>query len=635
MSSSTINVDRSTATQKASPSGIRHDDAKPKKLGLELAVVALVFATAGYMFYTALGDVPLFNPDECFYAEPAREMLETGNWITTTLNYDIRYTKPPLHYWATALSYYLFGVDEFAARFYSATCAAILVASTYCLTNKFVGMRAGLIASAVLMSAPLYVVTGRLAINEMSLSLFTTGGLYCFYTAFREKRMSFAWLGYAMLAGGMMTKGPVGIVLPVLILGVYHLMRRNFVEAIKFYKPHWGALLAAAISLPWYVIETIATNGEYFTCFIVMENFQRFTNVVSGHKAPWWYHIAAVSGGFLPWTIFLPQAILNALRPKKELSLSTDAPSRWAILDLYKNLNARQDLALFSVCLFVTTIAFYSASVSKLLSYTVCCFPALAIAVALQIDKSIEQPRAKSLLVPIIILATAFGIGIFVEPMILKIVRGAPSNIGHIVESCMTLEFGAFTAAAILIAMGRRVWGIGLVSVATLVSMSFFGLQIISAVATKQERGLPALARFAAASNDPIFTYKARMPSVPFYTKRETVFSPAQEIPIAGTDRYTGVAGQSQPPEITIFGQKVLAGETAEQSEASRTLAAMPKYERLSGETVLTEVETRPRAYILLKDNDAKDFENRTGYKKIAKLNSYALVQWIKPSEAH
>jgi 4-amino-4-deoxy-L-arabinose transferase-like glycosyltransferase len=167
MSSSTINVDRSTATQKASPSGIRHDDAKPKKLGLELAVVALVFATAGYIFYTALGDVPLFNPDECFYAEPAREMLETGNWITTTLNYDIRYTKPPLHYWATALSYYLFGVDEFAARFYSATCAAILVASTYCLTNKFVGMRAGLIASAVLMSAPLYVVTGRLAIIEM------------------------------------------------------------------------------------------------------------------------------------------------------------------------------------------------------------------------------------------------------------------------------------------------------------------------------------------------------------------------------------------------------------------------------------------------------------------------------------
>lgn len=631
MTSSTINIDLKASPQGA-PVGLRQDDVKQKRLGVELAVVALVFSAACYMFYTALGDVPLFNPDECFYAEPAREMLETGNWITTTLNYDIRYTKPPLHYWATALSYYLFGVDEFAARFYSATCGAVLATSTYCLTNRFVGMRAALITVAVLLSAPLYVVTGRLAINEMSLSLFSTGGLYCFYTAFREKRISYAWLGYALLAGGMMTKGPVGIVLPVLILGVYHLARRNFIEAIKFYKPHWGALLAAALSLPWYVIETIVTKGEYFTCFIVMENFQRFTNVVSGHKAPWWYHIAAVFGGFLPWSLFLPQAIHNALNPDRDLTLSERNQSRSAILDRFKNLDARQDLALFAVCLFVTTIAFYSASVSKLLSYTICCFPALAIAVGLLIDKSIDKPSVKSLLLPVLIIATAFGIGNFCEPLIVKLVRGAPGNIVQVIEGIMLLEFGAFTVATILIALRRRVMAVAIVSLSTIFALSHFGLQIVSAVSTKQERGLPALARFAATSNDPIFTYKARMPSVPFYTRRETVFSPAQEIPIAGTDRYTGVAGQSQPPEITIFGKKFGPGETAEQLAAAEDIAALPKYERLSGDVVLKEVETRPRAYILSKANDVKDFNNRPGYKLIGKLNSFALIQWIKPS---
>jgi 4-amino-4-deoxy-L-arabinose transferase-like glycosyltransferase len=644
MASSTISVDRRTTTPQSAPFGQRQDSVKPS-LSRELLVVALVFIAASWVFFTGLGDVPLFNPDECFYAEPAREMLETRDFITTTLNYDIRYTKPPLHYWATALSYHLFGVDEFAARFFSAMCAAILVASTYCLVNKFVGMRAGLIATGVLLTAPLYVVTGRLAIAEMSLSLFTTGSLFCFYNAFKEKRMSFAWIGYVLLACGMMTKGPVGIVLPVIILGAYHLLRRNFMEALKFYKPHWGALIAAALSLPWYIIETIVTKGEYFTCFIVMENFQRFTNVVSGHKAPWWYHIAAVGGGFLPWSLFLPQAILGALKPEKQPSPKDQPTNRWAILDTYRHLDAKQDLALFAVVLFVTTIAFYSASVSKLLSYTVCCFPALAIAVAIQVDKMINDSKLRNLLIPVAILATVFGIGSLVEPAIIKIIRGAPQNIGPIIETYMLTQLAAFTVAIALMVKGRRTWGVALIGISTLLTTSFSGYQIISAVATKQERGLPTIARFAAASKDPIFVYKARVPSVPFYTRRKTEMSPAQEIPIAGTNRYTGVAGQSQPPKIKFFGLGSASSEATDEDATRQKLAedanrlaqeshALPKYERLTGADVDAQVQTRKRAYIIAKVNDAADFRNRPGYKQIAQSQSFTLIQWIKPEAA-
>ncbi len=639
MSSATIKTDRQAKPQQLAPS--------EKKIGKELLVVSLVFIAASWIFFTGLGDFPLFNPDECFYAEPAREMLETGDWITTTLNYAVRYTKPPLHYWATAICYYLFGTNEFAARFFSATCGSIMVAASYCMLNKFVGMRAGLIGAAILMTAPLYVVTGRLGLGDMTLSATIAGGLFCFFTAFREKRISFAFIGYALLACAALTKGPVGIVLPVIILAAYHLARRNLKEAFSFYKPHWGALLAAAITLPWYVVETIVTKGEYFTCFIVMENFHRFTNVVSGHKGAWWYHVAAVCGGLLPWSIFLPQALYRALKPgapdavpSADGSNAMDATkSRWSILDTYRNLDARQDLALFAACFAIVTVVFFSASVSKLLSYCVPAFPALAILLAIEVDRALNDAKLKRILIPVAILATAYGIGIIIEPAIVKMIRRAPENIGAIVSGYINAEFAALAVAVGLITFGRRVWGVAVLAVATIGIAAFYGYKGAVAFADKTERGLPAIARFAAASNEPIFVYKARLPSLPFYTRRATVMSPTQERPIAGTNRYTGVAGQSQPPKVIIAGinltpanNDVKVSSKAATTGGGAMVNGKPKYDYITGEEVEYEISQRPSAYLITKATDAANFENRAGFKKVTKSGSFVLYRWQKPT---
>lgn len=633
MSSATIKTDRQSRPQIAPPE---------INMGKELLVVSLVFGVAAWIFFTGLGNFPLFNPDECFYAEPAREMLETGDWITTTLNYAVRYTKPPLHYWATAICYYLFGTNEFAARFFSATCGSILVATTYCMLKKFVGMRAGLIGAAILLTAPLFVVTGRLGLGDMTLSACIAGGLFCFFSAFREKRISFAFIGYALLACAAMTKGPVGIVLPVIILAAYHLIRRNLKEAFLFYKPHWGALLAAAIALPWYVVETIVTKGEYFTCFIVMENFQRFTNVVSGHKGAWWYHIAAVTGGSLPWSIFLPQALYNTFKPGAPdavpASTSPVKKSKWSVLDTYRNLDAKQDLALFAACFALITVIFFSASVSKLLSYTVPAFPALAILLAIEVDRAINDAKLKRLLVPIAILATVYGVGILVEPMIVKLIRRAPENIGAIVGGYITAEFIALAAAVGLITLGRRTWGFAVLATATIGIAAFYGYKGASAFADKTERGLPVIARFAAASNEPIFVYKARLPSLPFYTHRATVLSPTQERPIAGTNRYTGVAGQSQPPRINFFGlyktaEPPVTPETTKQETSEEGVQAngKPKYDYITGGEVMDEIAKREKGYVITKATDAGNFEGRTGFKKVTQAGSFVLYRWMRP----
>lgn len=659
MATATSTIDKTAQPRSRNEQSLAQKNGPRHSLAVELSVVACVFAVTSFICFTGLGDVPLFNPDECFFAESAREMLVTGNFITSTFNFDIRYTKPPLHLWGIALCYALFGCSEFSARFFGAACAAILIVTTYCFINKFVGMRAGLIATAMLLTSPLYMVTGRLSITEMPLSLFTATGLFCFYSAFQEKRISFAWLGYALLAAGMMTKGPVGIVLPVLVLAVYHLMRRNFLAALAFYKPHIGAIIASVLALPWYIIETIVTGGEYFTCFIVMENFQRFTAVVSGHDAPWWYHLAAVGGGFLPWSVFLPQAIAFAAKQPLEFSINKFTRGNnfrdnsfhgniFAILDRFRELDPVQDLAFFALCFLGTTIVFYSASVSKLLSYTVCCFPALAMVCAILIDRLIAEQKVRSLIVPILILATVCGIGTIVEPTIMQIIQGAPQNIGGYIEGYGWWQFAAYIAAIGLIAKKRSSIGVALICLSTVCATSFYGYHVIQNLAQKDECGLPELARFAAASKDPIFVYKSRLPSVPFYTLRKTELSPAQEIPIENTHRYTGVAGQSQPPSIVLFdsdSEEIRREKTEARklkrfadrhhvsiADAKLLTRFLPDYERLTATEVIAEVQKRERAYVLLKKVDLADLQQLPGYKKISEAGSYALLQWIKPT---
>src|SRR3990167_6136191 len=160
-----------------------------------------------------------------------------GAYLTTLLNYDVRFTKPPLVIWAMALCYQIFGVNEFAARFFCASCGAILASCTYAILERYRGVACGVLGTLALIVAPLYVAAGRMAITDMPLALFIAGSLFAFYRAFREQDAFWRWTGYVLLGFAVMTKGPVGLVLPVLVLGVYHGLRGNWREALRFYRP--------------------------------------------------------------------------------------------------------------------------------------------------------------------------------------------------------------------------------------------------------------------------------------------------------------------------------------------------------------------------------------------------------------
>ena len=548
------------------PSSIQKDSVENSSRTAWSRVVpfALIFLAGCSIFFGELGRCPLFNPDEALYAEPAREMLENGDWITTYLNYVVRFTKPPLVIWAQAGCIQLFGSNEFAVRFFGAACASLLMAASYWFSEKFIGRRAAIVAAISLMTAPLFVGTAREAITDMPLSLFLAGAMFAFFAAFRLNNKVWLWMAYIATGLAVMTKGPVGLILPVGILACYHLLKQDYREALRFYRPFAGLGIVALIAVPWFAVEIYITKGAYFNEFIMRENFQRFTGNVDSHKSGWWYHIAALMGGYFPWSVFVPQALLASI-PWAKLKDAWKNFGPLSLLRAFKDLTPTQDLALYCVCWTVITVGFFSASVSKLLPYTLPAFPAIAVLVALEFERILENKSVKRALVPTIILAGVFAAATILPPMFIGKLRDAPVVLGEIIQSFGSFELIFITAAAALLSRKFFRSAYFLFVIPTFIGFLFFGQRLLTVLSQTWEEPLPAMARYAAVSDLPILVYDMRKPSIPFYAHRQ-VTQPSNPEQLAETLSKTNAAYiLSKKKKVDFFrdfpGCKVLYAE--------------------------------------------------------------------------
>ncbi len=497
-----------------------------------LANFCFLGALAALLFFGMLGAVPLFNPDEGLYAEPAREMLETGEWITTFLNYAVRFTKPPLVIWAMALSYKVFGVNEFAARFFCAATALVMVLMTYAFAERFFGKKCAFLAGLILLTAPLFIGVGREAITDMPLTLFIAGSLFSFYFAFSQKSSLAKWSAYILVGLAVMTKGPVGALLPGVILAVFYYLRGELKNAVKFFNLPIGALLVAAIALPWFVIEIKITDGAYFREFIMRENLERYTSVVDAHKGPIWYHLAVVMGGLFPWSLFIPQMLLRSYRFVREALKDRDSNLNkvWgafkAIKGACEEMRADRALALFLSVTTVVIIAFFSASVSKLLPYTLPAFPALAILIARELEKISEGSLLWRAAWPIFLLILVFGAAGVIAPVALSHLHDGPAGIAGPIGA-YGLCAAALTVLCLFIYASRsRYLGFVALAIALFGLNCWFGAKVLPDISKGLEGDIPAYSRFAAASDDPIIVFGIRKPGVPFYTRRKVFQQP-------------------------------------------------------------------------------------------------------------
>ena len=205
------------------------------------------------LFFGRLGVPGLTDPDEGRYAEIAREMLVTGDYLTPHLNFLPYLEKPPLVYWLTAISLNFGGGTEWAARLIPALSAIGGVLAVFWLATTLWGARTAFLAGMVTATSSGYFLLARLLTLDMSLTCFMTWGISLAYVALRNQARHYLPWAYLALGLAVLTKGPVGVVLPALIFLVWFAAEKQW-GSIRQLWHSGGALLLAAVVLPWYIL---------------------------------------------------------------------------------------------------------------------------------------------------------------------------------------------------------------------------------------------------------------------------------------------------------------------------------------------------------------------------------------------
>ena len=329
-------------------------------------LLALLLAFA-LLWFGTLDQRRLINPDEGRYSEIPREMVASGDWLTPRLNGIKYFEKPALQYWATAAAFTVFGEHHWSARLWPALTGFLGVLATAFATAKLFGPQAGLIAGAVLAGSVLWNVIGHVNTLDMGVSFFLAAAVFALCLGQRDQaspRESRRWqdAAWVLLALAVLSKGLIGLVLPAATVVAYALWQRDWGFILRI-RPLRGLLILLAITAPWFIAVSLA-NPEFAHFFFIHEHFQRFLTKAHGRYQPIWYFVPILLIGMLPWLGSLVQGIAAGFR-----------------LEAGRRFQPRRFLLIWAALVFV----FFSVSSSKLASYILPIFPALAALIGLHL----------------------------------------------------------------------------------------------------------------------------------------------------------------------------------------------------------------------------------------------------------
>lgn len=362
--------------------------------GGPLLALILVFALA---WFGTLEQRRLINPDEGRYSEIPREMVATGDWLTPRLNGIKYFEKPALQYWATATAFTVFGEHHWTARLWPALTGFLGILATAFATARLFGLQAGLIAGAVLGGSVLWNVIGHVNTLDMGVSFFLAAAVFALCLGQRDEatpRESRRWQdgAWVLLALAILSKGLIGLVLPAATVVAYALWERDWGFILRI-RPVRGLLILLTITAPWFIAVSLA-NPEFARFFFIHEHFERFLTKAHGRYQPMWYFIPILLIGMLPWLGSLVQGVAAGFR--------RDAGRRF---------QPRRFLLVWAVLVFV----FFSVSSSKLASYILPIFPALAALIGLHLAGHAASRRIEWHALPAIVIG---GACLFLVPQV-------------------------------------------------------------------------------------------------------------------------------------------------------------------------------------------------------------------------
>ena len=274
-------------------------------------LLIVLLAAAVIPYFVTLGDASIWDANEAFYVETPREMIESGDWVNPSFNYEPRFNKPVLSYWIVAGLYQAFGVSVGVERAAIAAAAMVMLIAVWFIARA-ASMRplAPLLATLGLAVGPRFFMFSRRIFVDMAVTAMMTLTLLFFVLAERypSRRRLFLVLMYVSVGLGVLTKGPVAAVIPFLVFVAYLASHRELGRLRDMMIPV-GALIALAIAVPWYVALYQQHGWTYISEFFIGENFDRFTGRIGDRtRGPSFYLPVLLSDTF-PWSLCLPAVV--------------------------------------------------------------------------------------------------------------------------------------------------------------------------------------------------------------------------------------------------------------------------------------------------------------------------------------
>ena len=479
-------------------------------------VILLVILVAAIIpYFVGLGTSSLWDANESFYAETARNMVESGDYINPSFNARPRFNKPVLPYWIVAASYNIFGTSELSERLPIALGGLILVATAFGLGRLLGSANAGLLAAIVLATAPRFLMFSRRIIIDVHLAMFAGLTLLCFSLAeaYPHRRKLFLVLMYLAAAFGVLTKGPVAVALPGSVFLLYLLMERRLSELRRMLIPV-GIVIGVMVVSPWYVLVYQQHGWEYIRSFIVDENLLRYAQTVGGGGRGPFFYLSVMLDFLFPWSLFVPFALWFGARRSHLWGNSDTAPQR----------SVEHRLSLLLVLWVGVFVLFFSLSSTKMDLYILPVVPALAALIGRLLATGLDDASAGARPVaPRLLLATGavlplVGAGLFA--LVVAPGKYSLAGVGTVI-GCLTV--GGLLAVAF--AMRRRSLA-ATASIAAsfvLVSWCFVLVALPDFERYKPVRALAGTISAHASEVAVIGTYRLGVPSMVFYLHRPVV----------------------------------------------------------------------------------------------------------------
>jgi 4-amino-4-deoxy-L-arabinose transferase-like glycosyltransferase len=287
------------------------------RLSRQTWLLVLLLA-ASIPYFVNLGVSSIWDANEAFYAQAPREMMEAGDYVTPSFNFQLRMNKPVLSYWNVAASYHLFGISERSERLPIAAGGVVILGTAFVLGRLMAGTTAGLIAALVLATSPRLLLLARRIIIDVHITMWM--GLILLFFALSEvrphRRRVYLCLMYVAAGLGVLTKGPVAVFLPALTFLIYLVSQKRTGDLRRMMLPT-GALISLSIVAPWYYLVYREHGWEYIGSFIFGENLGRYAEAVGEQSRGVLFYIPVMLADLFPWSLMIPIALWWAVREQR------------------------------------------------------------------------------------------------------------------------------------------------------------------------------------------------------------------------------------------------------------------------------------------------------------------------------